>query len=379
MAITTHWYLPTTGDARSILGSLRVMGRHDRRPDDEPGARPPSIDYLAQIARAAEDMGFDAALTPTGTWCDDAWITTAALTAMTTKLRYLVALRPGLASPTLVAQQAATYQRISGGRLLLNTVIGGDDPEQQRFGDYLGKDERYVRGEEWLEAFRGAWTGEPFSMDGEYVKVTGAFVVNPPAFPEIYLGGASPAALRCAARQADVFLHWGEPPEAIARQIDSVKELSAQIREQPDPLRFGIRLQVIARPTADEAWAAAECWLDGADDDVVDGMQAALGSAVSEGQKRQLALHGGSRDNLVVSPNLWAGPGLLRPGSGTALVGSYEDIADRLAEYHDLGVTEFILSGYPHLEEAYWVGEGVHPVLRERGLLAEPGSLHAVA
>ena len=379
MPIAVHWFLPTSGDSRTILGSGRVVGRSARGVDDAPGDRPASTEYLGQIARAADELGFGAVLTPTGTWCEDAWLTTAALTQVTKRLKFLVALRPGLQSATLAAQAAATYQRISHGRLLLNTVIGGDDPEQRRFGDYLGKDDRYARADEWLQISRGVWSGEPFTFHGDYLDVEDAVVLNPPQWPEIYLGGASAAALRTSARQADVYLTWGEPPDAVAEQLDRVRALAAGERELATPLRFGIRLHVIARETADEAWAAAHRLIADADDDTVAAAQRVMSGAVSEGQQRQLALNKGTRDGLEVSPNLWAGPGLLRPGAGVALVGTYEEVADRFAEYHALGIDEFICSGYPHLEQAYDVGEGLLPVLRRRGLLAEPApaSSHA--
>lgn len=367
MPVTAHWFLPTSGDSTTLLGAARVVGRAERRPDDGPGDRPPSIEYLGMVARAAEQLGFEAVLTPTGTWCEDAWLVTAALTQVTSRLKFLVAFRPGMQSPTLAAQSAAAFQRLSHGRLLLNTVIGGDDTEQRRFGDYLGKDERYARANEWLDVVRGAWQGEGFSVDGEYVKVTDSIVINPPKWPEIYLGGASPAALEVAARHADVYLTWGEPPAQVAEQIARVR---AAAERQGRDIRFGIRLHVITRPEAADAWAAAEGLLDGADDEIIAAFQTIMANAVSEGQRRQRELHGGSRDNLVVSPNLWAGLGLLRPGSGTALVGSHEEVADRIAEYHELGIDEFIFSGYPHLEEVYQVGEGLLPILHERGLLA---------
>jgi alkanesulfonate monooxygenase len=367
--IKTHWFLPTSGDSRTLLGGGRVVGRVDRRPDDTPGDRPASVEYLAQVARAAEQLGFDAALTPTGTWCEDAWIATAALTQVTERLRFLVAFRPGLQSPTLAAQAAATFQRVSHGRLLLNTVIGGDDQEQRRFGDYLAKDDRYARADEFLHVVRELWKGEPVTFHGDHVDVDEAILLNPPAWPAIYLGGASPAALRVAARQADVFLTWGEPPDQVAETIARVR---AQADDAGRTLRYGIRLHVIARAEADEAWAAAARLLDGASQDIIDSVQNVLAGAVSEGQQRQRALHGGRKDgDLVVSPNLWAGLGLLRPGAGVALVGSYDEVADRVAEYHELGIDEFIFSGYPHLEEAYHAGEGLLPELRRRGLLVD--------
>jgi alkanesulfonate monooxygenase len=367
MPVTLHWFLPTSGDARTVLGALGDAGAHHRRADRDGGERPADIAYLGQIARAAEQSGFEACLTPTGSWCEDAWLTTAALTQLTTKLKFLVAFRPGLLSPTLAAQMAATYQRLSGGRLLLNVVTGGDKTEQERFGDYLSKDERYARTGEFLDVVRNAWSGEPYDFHGEHVQVTGALVPEPPdPIPGIYFGGSSPAALEIAARHADVYLTWGEPPALVAEKIGRVRELAEREGRE---LRYGIRLHVIARDTAEEAWAEAQRLLDAMDPDAVATAQANLRASESEGQRRMLELHGGQRDGLVVAPNLWAGIGLVRGGAGTALVGSHEEVADRIAEYHEAGIDEFIFSGYPHLEEAYRVGEGVIPVLRERGLL----------
>jgi alkanesulfonate monooxygenase len=159
--IVPHWFLPTSGDARGI-----VARRHADRGEAGDAARAADIDYLAQIARAAEHLGFTGVLTPTGTFCEEAWITTAALLRETRTLRYLVAFRPGLISPTLAAQQASTYQRVSGGRLMLNVVTGGDSVEQQRFGDWAEHDSRYARTDEFLTVLRGAWTSAPSTSPG---------------------------------------------------------------------------------------------------------------------------------------------------------------------------------------------------------------------
>jgi alkanesulfonate monooxygenase len=137
-------------------------------------------------------------------------------------------------------------------------------------------------------------------------------------------------------------------------------------------LRYGIRLHVITRDTAHEAWMAANRLIRGIDEAMVREVQEGLAASESEGQRRMRELHGGTADNLEVSPNLWAGIGLLRGGAGTALVGSHAEVADRIEEYAELGISEFILSGYPHLEEAYWFGEGVLPILRRRGRWRHP-------
>jgi alkanesulfonate monooxygenase len=298
---------------------------------------------------------------------------TAGLTQLTERFKFLVAFRPGLMSPTLAAHMAATYQRISGGRLLLNVVTGGDDVEQQRFGDHLGKQARYARAGEFLHVVRELWRGAPVDFAGEYFDVRGGQIVPASVWPEIYLGGSSSPALDVAAAYADVYLTWGEPPDAVAEKIDRVRERAKAAGRE---LRFGIRLHVITRDSSEEAWAQAQRLLAGLDPAAIERAQAIQRASQSEGQRRMAALHRGRTDKLEVSPNLWAGIGLVRGGAGTALVGSHEEVADRIAEYYALGIDEFILSGYPHLEEAYQVGEGVMPVLRRRGLLASPGPAH---
>jgi alkanesulfonate monooxygenase len=126
---------------------------------------------------------------------------------------------------------------------------------------------------------------------------------------------------------------------------------------------------VITRDTAQDAWAEADRLLAGLSDEQIERSQAVQRSSQSEGQRRMTELHNGRADSLEIYPNLWAGVGLVRGGAGTALVGSHDEVCDRIAEYHELGIDEFIFSGYPHLEEAYRVGEGVIPELRRRGLL----------
>jgi alkanesulfonate monooxygenase len=367
MGAVLHWFLPTNGDSRTDLSLGNAVGAAGTRVTQAGAARAPGIGYIGQIARSAEQLGFTGALTPASSWCEDAWIMTAGLTQVTERFKFLVAFRPGLASPTLVAQMAATYQRISGGRLLLNVVTGGDDVEQRRFGDHLDKQARYRRAGEYLHVVRELWRGQPVDFTGEYIDVRGAQIIPAPVWPQVYLGGSSSPAISVAARYADVYLTWGEPPGAVAGKLDLVRE---EAKAAGRELRFGIRLHVIARDTPAEAWAQAQRLLDGLDPAAIERAQAIQRASGSEGQQRMLALHGGRTDALEVSPNLWAGVGLVRGGAGTALVGSHQEVADRIAEYHGLGIDEFILSGYPHLEEAYHVGEGVMPVLRERGLLA---------
>lgn len=368
MPVKLHWFLPTNGDSRSDLSLGNAVGAAGSRvAEDDTSERRPTLDYLRQIAIAAEEQGFEGALTPTSSWCEDAWLTTAALSQHTSTFKFLVAFRPGMQRPTSAAHQAATFQRLTGNRLLLNVVVGGDDLEQRRYGDGASKDERYARAGESLHIIRELWTGEKVNFKGDYLWVEDAQIEAPPVLPEIYFGGSSKAALDVAARYADVYLTWGEPPAAVAEKIAAVREAAAAVGRT---LRFGIRLHVIARDTAEEAWAEADRLLAGLDPAQIEAAQLIQRASQSEGQRRMTELHGGRTDNLLVAPNLWAGVGLVRGGAGTALVGSHEDVADRIAEYYELGIEEFVFSGYPHLEEAYRFGEGVRPVLARRGLLA---------
>ncbi|WP_426502008.1 LLM class flavin-dependent oxidoreductase [Dactylosporangium sp. McL0621] len=367
MTLTFHWFLPTNGDGRDI-----VAGGHGAQPGAAGGARPVTVAYLGQIARTAEQLGFEGALTPTGLWCEDAWLTTAMLVAATERLKFLVAFRPGLLSPTLAAQMAASYQRLSGGRLMLNVVTGGESREQRAYGDPLDKDERYARTGEFLHVVRALLRGEAVTYQGRHIGVEDARLQRLPAqVPDIYFGGSSAAAGPVAAEHADVYLTWGEPPDAVAGKLAGIGKLAA---ERGRTLRSGIRLHVITRDTAEEAWAQAARLLRGIEPATIEQVQANLARSESEGQRRMLALHGGRRDALTIAPNLWAGVGLVRGGAGTALVGSHAEVADRIEEYHRLGITEFILSGYPHVEEAYWFGEGVLPVLQARGLWRHPSA-----
>jgi alkanesulfonate monooxygenase len=364
--LTFHWFLPTTGDSRHVVG-----GGHGSLPGAAGGDRPASVEYLGQIARTAEQLGFSGALTPTGAWCEDAWITTAMLTQVTERLKFLVAFRPGQISPTLSAHMAATYQRQSHGRLLLNVVTGGESAEQRAYGDFLGKDERYARTGEFLDIVRRLWTGERVDHEGEHLHVEGAQLSRlPEPAPTVYFGGSSAAAGEVAARHTDVYLTWGEPPQQVKQKIDWVRSLAAA---QGREVRFGIRLHTISRDTSAQAWAEAQRLLDGMDPERVKAVQQGLATSESEGQRRMRELHGsGTSDQLEIYPNLWAGVGLVRGGAGTALVGSHSEVADLIEEYHRLGIEEFVLSGVPHLEEAYWFGEGVLPLLERRGLWRHP-------
>ncbi|MEE1816211.1 LLM class flavin-dependent oxidoreductase [Streptomyces sp. SP18ES09] len=353
-----HWFLPTGGDGRDPGGVTAVQGRSaaaTRRGAD--------LGYLAQVARAAEQAGFARLLTPVGLGCVDPWVLTSAVAAVTERIGFLVAFRAGLAQPTLIAQQADTFRRLFGDRIALNVVTGGDPVEQKAYGDHLPKAERYVRTGELMHVVRELLDGSAVTLDGHHVRVEDARLAAPSVDTPVplYFGGASPEAEEVAAHHAEVQLLWGEPPAAVAERVARVRARAARAGRS---LRFGIRLHVITRDTSAEAWQEADRVLAGFDPEAVRASQERFARMDSTGQARMTALHGGSAESLTVSPNLWAGIGLVREGAGTALVGSHDEVARRLFEYGRAGIDEFVLSGYPHLEEAYRVGEEVAPRLR---------------
>jgi alkanesulfonate monooxygenase len=363
MGLAFHWFLPTYGDSRNLVAGGHGTSMH--------GDRPATLLYLRQVCAAAETNDFEGVLTPAGLWCEDAWLTTAMLVEDTETLKFLVAFRPGLLSPTLAAQMAGTYQRHSRGRLLLNVVTGGEPHEQRAYGDYLDKQARYARTGEFLDVVRQLWTSEePVSFAGDHIRIEGAALNNrPDPVPPVFFGGSSGPAGPIAAQYADVYLTWGEPPAAVGDKLDWIRGLAI---ENGRELEYGLRIHVISRDTSEEAWAEADRLLAAVDPADVERVQSSLARSESEGQRRMLDLHGGSSNRLLVGPNLWAGVGLVRGGAGTALVGSHTEVAERLIEYAQLGIDHFILSGYPHLEEAYWFGEGVLPLLERKGLWSHP-------
>jgi len=353
------WFIPTHGDSR-YLGSSR-------------GARVNDFAYFKQIAIAADSLGYEGVLLPTGRSCEDSWVVAASLIDATRNLKFLVALRPGLVAPSQSARMAATLDRLSGGRLLVNLVTGGDPEELTGDGQFLGHAERYEQSAEFIRIWRDllarSHAGEPLDFDGEHLSVKGGKVLYPPInkpYPPVFFGGSSGPAHDLAAEQVDTYLTWGEPPADVEKKLQDVRERAAARGRQ---LTYGIRLHVIVRETEDEAWRAATELLSELDEATVKAAQARFKTMDSVGQRRMAELHGGQFDKnnvragLEIAPNLWAGVGLVRGGAGTALVGSPQQVADRIKEYSDIGLEYFILSGYPHLDEAHRFAELVFPLL----------------
>ncbi|MFK8257215.1 FMNH2-dependent alkanesulfonate monooxygenase [Erwinia sp. AnSW2-5] len=347
--INVFWFLPTHGDGR-YLGTTE-------------GGRPVDLPYLQQVALAADNLGYYGVLIPTGKSCEDAWLVAAALAPITKRLRYLVAVRPGLQPPSLAARMAATLDRLSEGRLLINVVTGGDPVENKGDGIFLSHADRYQVTREFLEVYSRLLKGEKVDFHGDHIRVEGSEILFPPVQengPPLYFGGSSDEAIDVAASQIDTYLTWGEPVAQVAEKLAVVRQ---RAEERGRTLSYGIRLHVIVRETEEEAWAAADRLISHLDDDIIAAAQKIFSRMDSTGQARMSALHSGSREDLVIGPNLWAGVGLVRGGAGTALVGSPQQVADRIREYQALGIENFILSGYPHLEEAHRFAELVMPLL----------------
>ena len=347
------WFIPTHGDSR-YLGTSK-------------GARQVDHAYMKQIAVAVDNLGYEGVLIPTGRSCEDPWITAASLIDATKNLKFLVALRPGVTTPALAARMAATFDRLSNGRVLLNLVTGGDEQELKGDGVYEDHATRYKTAAEyttiWREILKRSHTGESFTFNGERLQVEDAKLLYPPIqqpYPPLWFGGSSEDAIELAAEQVDTYLTWGEPPASVKEKIAVVK---ARADAKGRQLNYGIRLHVIVRETNEQAWQAAEELLQYVDDATIAAAQAKFKTMDSVGQSRMAELHNGDRSKLEVSPNLWAGVGLVRGGAGTALVGDPQTVADRIQEYADLGISTFIFSGYPHLEESIRFAELVFPLL----------------
>lgn len=344
------WFIPTSGDG-AYLGSNEL-------------SRPSDPEYFREIAQAADRLGYSGVLIPTGAACDDSFVLAANLAAHTERLKFLVAIRPGTASPSYYARLAATLDRISRGRLLLNIVVGGSAQELAGDGIFLAHDERYDHAEEFFQVFNELIETGHSDFDGKYIKVRQATLGTPPVQqprPPLFFGGSSDAAIDFAGGLIEKYLTWGETPAQVAEKIAHVRKSAAK---RGRTVTFGIRLHFIVRETDQEAWNAADKLISRLSDDTIAAAQDVLRSqSDSVGQSRMQALHNGRRDKLEVSPNLWAGIGLVRSGAGTALVGSPKTVAARLREYQALGIDTVVASGYPHLEEAYRVAELLFPEL----------------
>jgi alkanesulfonate monooxygenase len=375
MSVDFFWRLPTHGEPSSHRNSTPFRG------DWPPGANIASrdglssggadgfsyIDYVAEIARAAEISGFHGGLIPSFPMTDEPWAISSILARETKTFRFMIAFQPGFLNPVTAARMTASLQRATGGRALFNIITGGGGPAQLWWGDVATHDDRYTRTTEFLDILRGVWKGENFSYNGKVYQVENASLPYPltkEEFPEIYFSGSSDAALVSASKHADYYLTWLEPFAQLRDKFERVKQKTDALGRK---IKCAVRVDIVARPTEEEAWREVKRGFENLPPEVIQRFNSRVNAGDSVGASRQ----GGFRPStinsykdLIVEPNIWAGFNLLRGGQGNGIVGSYEQVAERLDDLVKLGADAFILASTPHLEEAYRVGEEVLPLVK---------------
>lgn len=373
------WYMPTYGDGRYI----------GVKPERES-----TLEYLIEVARTAERAGFTFALIPTGGTCLDAWVVGSALISATERFKPLVAVRPGLIAPVLAARMASTLDVLSGGRLLLNVVTGSTANDLKIMGDPLAEqhDRRYDRTKEFLKILKSLWANGEGARDGGYFAVQDPYegieplryrgdfyeldsgisyphVVQKP-HPPLYFGGSSSAGKQVAAELADVHLMWAEPVEWIKEQIAEMATIGAKLKEEQGidrKLRYGIRAQILVRDDEEAAWEEAWSIISKTEPEALEQAKRRFGQSEATNQRRQNELlRRSENDRYLLGPNLWAGLGTVRSGGSLMIVGTPDQVSERIAEYVDAGVSSFILSGFPHLEEAEIAGRKLLPLVRSK-------------
>ncbi len=347
------WFVPTYGDGASLTDRSTMV--------------PPSNELFVRVARAAEDAGFEYLLVPVAFACWEAWISTAMLVPQTSKIDMLVAARPGVIAPTMMAKMISTFDQLSQGRVRINLIAGGGVTESRADGVYLDHDERYELMDETVTLMKRCWTERrPLNFEGKHVKVEGADVRPKPyqePHPPFYIGGVSPAAVDVGARHADVYLFWSNTIDQIAADMDQVRLVAAQ-HGRAEQLRFGLRSHVLVRETAEEARQAVGRLIAEATDRMREVRQDSMGNQ-SEADARMREVASASADqDYWLSDTLWAGITTIRHGAGVTIVGSAEQVIDTIQDFIDLGITSFCLSGYPHDDEAARFGELVMPAFR---------------
>ena len=348
-----------------------VIPREGPYPWEPAGRRAVDVPYLQRLAGAVDRLGFSGALLATDLY--DVWSLGAVVSAAAPTFRPLLAVHPGLISPTLLAKMALSYEAMFGaGRLRFN-VVNGSTESLREYGLHLDHDERYALSAEYWSLVKRLTAGEVFDHKGRFYDLRDAGaglreLHRDGGHVPLWFGGSSPVGIEMAAEHVDVYLTWGEPPHLLEQKLDTVRERAAA---HGRTLRVGLRLHLIVRDTEDQAWAAADRLLEVTSRETYARQLGQVEDADGVGWQRQFRQHGGRiparARELEEHPNMWPGMGLFRPGPGTAVVGSTAQVIDRLHEFEAMGVDTFILSGNPLLEEAYRVGETILPALRTSG------------
>ena len=353
-AIEYAWYLPSNkrGDATELGRNVVEI--------------PPDFDYLVHIAKTAEKNGLTNILIPCNTSCSDGWLLAAALARETKNLKFCVAIRPGLTSPTFAVQQVNTLDQISEGRVTVNVVPGGSSVDSRRYGDFFDHDQRYIRTDEFLAIVKHFWNSpnERLFYKGTYYEIEDGFVY-PEAFksggPPLYFGGSSEAAKKVIAKYADVMLKWGEIVSEVKSEYDEVQGMANSIYERD--ISLGVRFHILVREKDSDAKKEAENLIVGNESygEKTSMSSSDDGKPESISQQRMDAMS--SKGKLWHGKALFSGINLVRQGAGTMLAGSPEVVAEEIRKYIEVGATTFILSGWPHDREAENFGEMLLPLL----------------
>ncbi|PAE94674.1 LLM class flavin-dependent oxidoreductase [Shouchella clausii] len=353
---------PTSGDGTSIstgnAGWTTAKGTTQREP---------SFSYIKAIAEAAEAGGFTSLLLPTGAGCLDSVAVAANLINCTQSLKFLFAVRPGVMSPTTFAKQFATIDNWSEGRAQVNIVTGGSPKELAGYGDFLPHDDRYRRTEEYIHVLKRLFSEKEVSHAGEFYELKNATLfpaLKQTGSPKIFFGGASETGKQVAANVADVYMMWGEPLEIARERINDMKARYARAGRQAS---YSISFQVVLGKTEAEAWANANALVQHLAPEALEQKQQDRAKGDSVGVNRLHDLMEASRkDNFVIGPNLWAGLTQVLSGNSIALVGTADQIADRVVEFVSLCFDKVLLRGFPHLEVITEIGADVIPRVNER-------------
>lgn len=340
------WFIPTAGDT-SAFG-------------DRSATIPPSLDHFTNVARTAEQAGFEYALVPVQTMCYEAWVSCAMIAARTERLRPLIAIRVGSIHPAQMAKMFSTFDQLTEGRVCINLIAGPGGAEQAAEGIFYKHDERYEVMDEAVTLMKRLWTEDaPVTHNGKHFQIENGTVFPRPyqkPYPRFYIGGSSPAAIDVGAKHAGCYLFWGDTPAKIAERITEVKRVAAGYGRE-DEITFGMRLQVLVRDTEEQAWHDANAIIA----DAPQALKSAIKGMWSESQANTRMKELAQAEDYLIAPHLWSGFTTIRPGAGVAIVGNPDQVAATLQEFVDLGCTEFCLSGYPHDEEAERFGHLVMP------------------
>ncbi|MFU2325775.1 LLM class flavin-dependent oxidoreductase [Pseudomonas sp. NFX98] len=347
--LSMGWFCPTLGDTTAFGDPSQDIPR--------------SLEHFERVAIAAENAGFDYMLIPVSAICWDAWVVASYLASRTTRLKMLAALKPGYVHPVTQAKMISTFDQMSQGRIYINLIAGVSEKDSYAEGQLAAKEDRYDQLLEEVELMKRLWTEQNVEHNGKYFQVHSPKIIPETVqkpHPPFFLGGGSEQAAEISAKHSAVHLFWGDYPERIAGQIVEMRARAAKYG-RGDEIRFAMRLQIVCRENEEDAWAAAEALIAGAENSAMAAAAQMAGQSSSVASQRNAELS--KTAGRKMTPHLWTGITEVRPGAGVAVVGNPQQVAAQLMEFVEAGCTGFCLSGYPHHEEAERFGRLVMPLL----------------